>query len=247
MRPTPARLPLHVLPGFSHWGRSWQQLVELERPMWIWGPPASGVSLVARTLADARGVALLDDVDQLNPDSLNDWVHSHPKGVVGAHGEPGEGLRDKVFSIVLPSLADQSEVLPALLKAMALAEGVGLPLPPALSNPPCPSNLRSAHNRLLRWKLLGQMPEEVPASLVLPLEEDSMATNLHALERLLLHRALRRSYGNRVEAARRLGISRRQLYLLIERHGDPLRAEAPISEGPKRLLKARSRQNSSQG
>ncbi len=247
MHLTPARLPLDVLPGYDHWGRFWPQLVELQQPIWIWGPPASGVSLVARTLADARGVAFLDDVDQLNPDSLGDWVHSHPKGVVGAHEEPGEGLLDSVFSIVLPSLADQPDALSGLLKAMALAEGMGLPLPPALSNPPCPSNLRSAHNRVLRWKLLGQLPEEAVAPQVLPLEEDSIATNLHLLERLLLHRALRRSYGNRVEAARRLGVSRRQLYLLIERHGDPLRAEAPISEGPKRLLKARSRQNSSQG
>jgi hypothetical protein len=48
-----------------------------------------------------------------------------------------------------------------------------------------------------------------------------------------------------VEAARRLGVSRRQLYLLVARHGDPVRGEAPTNEGPKRLGKARKRQNSS--
>ncbi|HWQ09497.1 MAG TPA: helix-turn-helix domain-containing protein, partial [Holophaga sp.] len=79
------------------------------------------------------------------------------------------------------------------------------------------------------------------------LEAEDMASNLHMLERLLLHRALRRSYGNRMEAARRLGVSRRQLYLLIARHGDPVRGEVPTSQGPKRLGKQRSRQNSSRG
>ena len=75
---------------------------------------------------------------------------------------------------------------------------------------------------MLRFKLLGQLPEDALAlerALTLPLEEDNLAMNLHVLERLLLHRALRRSYGNRVETARRLGVSRRQLYLLIARHG----------------------------
>jgi hypothetical protein len=96
----------------------------------------------------------------------------------------------------------------------------------------------------VRWKLLGQLPDEVPigGGGPLPLESEDMATNLHALERLLLHRALRRSYGNRVEAAKRLGVSRRHLYLLIARHGDPVRGEAPTAGGPKRLLRG---QNSS--
>jgi DNA-binding NtrC family response regulator len=71
----------------------------------------------------------------------------------------------------------------------------------------------------------------------LPLETEDLAANLHVLERVLLHRALRRSYGNRVEAAGRLGVSRRQLYLLIARHGDPVRGELPSHPGPKRLNK----------
>jgi hypothetical protein len=40
-----------------------------------------------------------------------------------------------------------------------------------------------------------------------------------------------------MEAAHRLGVSRRQLYLLIARHGDPVRGEPPSSVGPKRLCK----------
>ncbi len=119
-----------------------------------------------------------------------------------------------------------------------------MPLPPALGILPCPGNLRGLRNRLVRWKLLGQLPEDPAPRLPLADSED-LAANLHVLERLLLHRALRRSYGNRAEAARRLGVSRRQLYLLIARHGDPVRGEVPTHEGPKRLEKRRGRQNSS--
>ena len=128
--------------------------------------------------------------------------------------------------------------------AQALGASLGLEaLPPALYALPCPGNLRGLHNRLTRFKLLGQLPE--PSVLAgegtaLPILTEDLASNLHALERLLLHRALRRSYGNRMEAARRLGVSRRQLYLLVARHGDPLRGETPTAPGPKRLLKRKT-------
>ena len=96
----------------------------------------------------------------------------------------------------------------------------------------------------LRWKLLGQSPTCEPAG---PprFEAEDLATNLHALERYLLHQALRRAYGNRVEAARRLGVSRRQLYLLIRRHGDPVRGDEGLGDLPRRVQKRRPTQNSS--
>jgi DNA-binding NtrC family response regulator len=131
---------------------------------------------------------------------------------------------------------DEPGGLPALLAALAAEEGLEGPLPPALGSLPCPGNLRELRNRVLRWKLLGQLPEPGPAG---PprFEAENLATNLHELERFLLHRVLRRAYGNRVEAAARLGVSRRQLYLLIRRHGDPVRGEPAAGDLPKRLLK----------
>jgi DNA-binding NtrC family response regulator len=104
--------------------------------------------------------------------------------------------------------------------------------------------LRELRNRLLRWKLLGQLPASEPTS---PprFEAEDLATNLHELERFLLYQALRRAYGNRVEAAQRLGVSRRQLYLLIRRHGDPVRGEPATGDLPRRILKRRPAQNSS--
>jgi len=205
------------------------------------------VSLVGARLAEQRAVAFLDDVDRGSGDLPETWLQRHPRGVVGAHTPPSPALRDQVIPLAVPSVADDPEALPRLFKVLALQEGLPLPLPGALLAPPLPASLRAAHNRILRWKLLGQLPEPELQPQSLPLDEDSLPLNLHVLERLLLHRALRRAYGNRVEAARRLGVSRRQLYLLIERHGDPLRAEAPVSEGPKRLRKEREKQNSSQG
>ena len=100
---------------------------------------------------------------------------------------------------------------------------------------------RDACGGPLRLAYDGQLPED-PAPR-LPLESDDLAANLHALERLLLHRALRRAYGNRLEAAKRMGVSRRHLYLLIARHGDPVRGQAPTAEGPKRLRRSQDSRN----
>lgn len=141
----------------------------------------------------------------------------------------------------LQALAEDPAQVAPCLAAMARQEGCREPLPPALAALPCPGNLRGLRNRLVRWRLLGQPPEApAPDGLDLPLETEDLAANLHVLERVLLHRALRRSYGNRVEAAGRLGVSRRQLYLLIARHGDPVRGEPPSSAGPKRLRRHRA-------
>jgi hypothetical protein len=175
--------------------------------------------------------------------ALKEWLRAHPRGVVACHGGPQDPRWGEMAShclvFRLPSLAEAPGSLSACAEALAEEEGVPLPLPPALLALPCPGNLRGLRNRLIRWKLLGQLPEEAGPG-VLPLDTENLAANLHVLERLLLHRALRRSYGNRVEAARRLGVSRRQLYLLIARHGDPVRGEAPRLEGPKRLLRGQN-------
>ena len=173
---------------------------------------------------------------------LRAWLDAHPDGVVASHVPPEDPLVARAASRCLafrvPSLDEEPEDLERCFWILAREQGVTGPLPPALKALPCPGNLRGLHNRLVRWQLLGQLPEDAPPRLPLPDSED-LAANLHVLEKLLLHRALRRSYGNRVEAARRLGVSRRHLYLLIARHGDPVRGEAPTTAGPKRLLRAR--------
>ena len=239
-------IPLECLPGFSTWGRSLEHLLARPEPLWVFGDTGCGASSVGAELARNRGVAFLDDADR--QEDLPAWVRLHPRGVLAARSAPPEPLAGICLELRIPSLDEDPLVVAECLALLAQEEGIPAPLPPALGLLPCPGNLRGLRNRLLRWKLLGQLPEAVPAAAgALPTDSDDLATNLHLLERLLLHRALRRSYGNRVEAARRMGVSRRQLYLLIARHGDPVRGEVSTSLGPKRLSRARMRQNSSPG
>lgn len=246
-------IPLTQMPGYSRWGEALPDLVALEAPLWVYGEAGTGVTSVAAWFAERRGTVFQDDAELMEAGQRETWLREHPRGVLGSHRAPEEAavavLASRCVAIRLSTLDEDPRAAADCLAILAAEEGVGSPLPPSLGTLPCPGNLRGLRNRLVRWRLLGQLPDEAPAGSggPLPLEAEDLASNLHVLERILLHRALRRSYGNRVEAARRLGVSRRQLYLLIARHGDPVRGEAPTSEGPKRLGKQRLRQNSSQG
>ena len=239
---------LELLPGYDQWRGALAAMVDHDGPLLIFGEAGTGVTTLATWLAGRREAPLLDDADQLAPEALKAWLNANPKGILAAHQGPEHpGLTlaaSRCLPFHLPSLAEDPPAMARCLAALAQAEGLPSPWPPALAHLPCPGNLRGLRNRIVRFKLLGQLPLEAASTGELPLETEALAANLHVLERLLLHRALRRSYGNRVEAARRLGVSRRQLYLLIKRHGDPVRGEAPTSAGPKRLRKA-GRENSS--
>lgn len=235
-------IPLPAWPGHRRWKDTLPALLQWPGALWVFGEAGSGVSTFGRHLAEQRGCAWLDDADR-QPDGLHAWLRDNPKGLLLGHVPPehpsvapwlGESLAFRLWTLE----EDPAAAGPC---AQAMAEALELEsVPPVLYALPCPGNLRGLHNRLTRYKLLGQLPETsepLGEGLVLPILTEDLASNLHALERLLLHRALRRSYGNRLEAARRLGVSRRQLYLLVARHGDPLRGEVPTAPGPKRLLK----------
>lgn len=226
--PTPV-IPLPLLPGFARWGAHLDELLARPEGLWIHGPAGSGVSALAAELAARRGVPWLEALDGAGGPP---WLAIHPRGVVAAQEAPPGSA--PCLALRLPGLDEEPTAIPRLLEALAAEEGLEGPLPPALGRLPCPGNLRELRNRLVRWKLLGQLPE--PESSGPPhFESEDLATNLHELERFLLHRALRRAYGNRTEAAERLGVSRPQLYALIRRHGDPVRGEAATGEVPARL------------
>jgi hypothetical protein len=238
-------IPLECLPGSARWRDSLGALLRHPGPLWVHGETGTGVTTVAAWIAAQRSAALLDDAERLAPADLEAWIAEHPDGVLASHLGPEFPDRAAAGSRCLPfrlqALRDEPASVPRCLAALAAEEGIQGPLPPSLGALPCPGNLRGLRNRLVRWKLLGQLPEDpAPGGPGLPLETEDLAANLHVLERLLLHRALRRSYGNRMEAAHRLGVSRRQLYLLIARHGDPVRGELPSNAGPKRLNKNKS-------
>jgi len=232
-------IPLPLLPGFSRWGAHLEALLARPEALWIHGPSGSGVSTLAAEFAQHRGGPWAEASDTEEGAA---WLATHPGGVVAARNPMPGTLA--CLELRLPSLEEDPACIPGLLAALAEAEGILDAWPPVLGALPCPGNLRELRNRLLRWKLLGQLPGSEPAG---PprYEAEDLATNLHDLERFLLHRALRRAYGNRVEAATRLGVSRRQLYLLIRRHGDPVRGESASGDLPQRMRKRRSAQNSS--
>lgn len=232
-------IPLFLLPGYRRWGAHLEALLARPEGLWIHGPAGSGVSTMAAELALRRKGAWYEAG---SAEEGAAWAAAHPGGVVAAREAMPTGLA--CLELRLPALDEDPGCLPDLLTALAEEEGIPAPWPPALGALPCPGNLRELRNRMLRWKLLGQLPEPEPAG---PprYEAEDLATNLHDLERFLLHRALRRAYGNRVEAALRLGVSRRQLYLLIRRHGDPVRGEAASGDLPQRMKRRRSAQNSS--
>ncbi|HJV37913.1 MAG TPA: helix-turn-helix domain-containing protein [Geothrix sp.] len=232
-------IPLFLLPGFGRWGAHLETLLARPEGLWIHGPTGSGVSMIAAEFALRRNQSWFE-AGSVEEGAA--WIAIHPGGVVAARGPMPAGLN--CLELRLPALDEDPDCLPGLLAALAEEEGVPAPWPPALGALPCPGNLRELRNRMLRWKLLGQLPEPEPAG---PprFEAEDLATNLHDLERFLLHRALRRAYGNRVETALRLGVSRRQLYLLIRRHGDPVRGEAASGDLPQRMKRRRSAQNSS--
>jgi Bacterial regulatory protein, Fis family len=232
-------IPLALLPGFAQWGAHLDELLARPEALWIHGPAGSGVSSLAEELAARRGVACFEPRDAA---AAADWLADQPRGILASDAEAPGGLACLVLR--LPGLEECPELIPGLVTALAAEEGVEGPLPSALGALPCPGNLRELRNRLLRWKLLGQLPDPGPGG-PLRLQAEDLASNLHELERHLLHQALRRSYGNRVEAARRLGVSRRQLYLLIRRHGDPVRGEDSAGDLPLRVKKRRAAQNSS--
>lgn len=245
-------LPLELMPGFATWGEALPGLLARPEPLWLHGPTGSGVSFLGNLLAAQRGVAFLDDADSRDAAYLDAWMREHPRAVFGSHRSAEDpavawaAQRCVAFGLE-PFGPDRGEWR-ACLEWMAREEGLEGELPPELDLMPCPGNLRGLRNRLVRYRLLGQLPRPAaPGPELLPLEDDNLAANLHVLERQLLHRALRRSYGNRVEAAKRLGVSRRQLYLLVARHGDPVRGEAAVDEGPKRLRRSRDAQNSRPG
>ena len=232
-------LPLALLPGYATWGAHLEEVLARPEALWIHGPLGSGVSRVAAELAQRRGVPWFE-AD--GPAAGEAWLNREPRGVVAARIPAPSHLA--CIDCRLPALDEHPEAVSGLLAALADEEAITGTLPSALATLPCPGNLRELRNRLLRWKLLGQLPGAEAAG-PLAFEAEDLATNLHELERFLLHRSLRRAYGNRVEAAARLGVSRRHLYRLIRRHGDPVRGEASTGELPLRVRKRRPAQNSS--
>ena len=145
-------------------------------------------------------------------------------------------FRLNVISIVLPPLRERRDDIPALVEHFLHTRQIGkspFQVEPAALRVLCsyewPGNVRELANVLERAQILAEgntittddLPENVLAARAqagVPMP-DVGPDSLDGVERRHVEDVLRKVGGNKVQAAKALGVSRRTLYRLIERHG----------------------------
>ncbi len=148
-------------------------------------------------------------------------------------------FRLNVIAITLPALKDRREDIPELVAHLLRTRQVGkLPFAVepgamrALRAYDWPGNIRELANVLERAQLLAEghtiTPDDLPETItqfgkpVLPPGDAAAAASpddLETIERLHVTAVLTRCGGNKVQAAKLLGISRRTLYRFIQKYG----------------------------
>ena len=154
-------------------------------------------------------------------------------------------FRLNVISITLPALKDRREDIPELIAHFLHTRQVGrglMTVDPAARAALCaydwPGNIRELANVLERAQILAEgttvTPDDLPETVLAGgtsgpgVEPPIRATSPDDLDRVEQHHVadvLRRHGGNKVQAAKALGVSRRTLYRLIDKHR--LAAEGP--------------------
>ncbi len=155
--------------------------------------------------------------------------------------------RLNVFTIELPPLCERGEDVLELVAHVLATRQVGkvrCRVAPealeALRRYDWPGNVRELVNVLERAQILAEgdviTPDDLPEALRLPSAPPADAgpadtLNLEVVERRTVQAALQQAGGNKVHAARALGVSRRSLYRLIEKYR--LEGPQPAEEGQK--------------
>jgi DNA-binding NtrC family response regulator len=157
--------------------------------------------------------------------------------------------RLNVVSVVLPPLRERREDIPALVEHFLTTRTIGTvrcQVEPeamkALQRYDWPGNVRELANLLERAQILAQehiitlddLPETVAGAAAAdsPAEADD-SRRLCDVERRHVRDVLQGAKGNKVHAARVLGISRRALYRLIEKYQlEEARPEDPSPQAP---------------
>jgi DNA-binding NtrC family response regulator len=148
--------------------------------------------------------------------------------------------RLNVIAIGLPPLRERREDIPELVEHCLATRPVGggrcRITPEALAALECydwPGNVRELANVLERAQILAEdhviTPDDLPENLVETAPEPGApgdSRRLRDVERRHVQDILRRENGNKVQAARALGISRRALYRLIAKYH--LEAARPV-------------------
>ena len=137
--------------------------------------------------------------------------------------------RLRVFDIRIPPLRDRVSDIPLFVDAFLqdIAHSIGVPLakvtPEAsrvLLSHTWPGNVRELRNVLERAAILCEggciMPQHLSLDAV-PMSHGP-TTDLRATERRTIEQVLRESDGNKAKAARRLGLTRTQLYVRLRKY-----------------------------
>jgi DNA-binding NtrC family response regulator len=161
--------------------------------------------------------------------------------------------RLNVITIPLPPLKDRREDIPLLIDHLLKTRQVGkFPYtvsPDALAvlvSYDWPGNVRELANVLERAQILAEGPvitrDDLPDNLVTgpaprPADTPTGPFDLEALERRHVQEVLAQMKGNKVQAAKALGVSRRALYRLIDKHGlSPGKERTPVEPRPVQSL-----------
>jgi transcriptional regulator with PAS, ATPase and Fis domain len=144
--------------------------------------------------------------------------------------------RLNVFTIPLPLLKDRREDIPELVNHFLNTRPVGgerCRIDPAvieiLQRHDWPGNVRELANVLERAQILSEgghiTPADLPESLIAASGAESVVNSspenpnaLRVIERRHVAEIMRRCNGNKVQAAKQLGVSRRALYRLLAKH-----------------------------
>jgi transcriptional regulator with GAF, ATPase, and Fis domain len=138
-----------------------------------------------------------------------------------------------VFEIRLPPLRQRSEDIVPLSEAFLADIGRSFARPPAgmtrearraLCEYAWPGNVRELRNVLERAAIVCEGGLIAPEHLALSSEDfgarptGAESTNVKAIERQLIEQVLRECQGNKSKAARRLGLTRKQLYVRLRQY-----------------------------
>jgi DNA-binding NtrC family response regulator len=147
--------------------------------------------------------------------------------------------RLNVVSVTLSALRERREDIPQLVEHFLATRPVGPARhkvgPEAMKLLVCydwPGNVRELANVIERAQILAEgdtiTPDDLPDTLTAAAAEtgEESPFSLAAAERRLLHEALRHTHGNKLAAAKALGISARTLYRMLARYG-PAEPEKP--------------------
>jgi len=145
--------------------------------------------------------------------------------------------RLNVFDIHIPPLRERREDIPALavgfVREFAHTAGCAVDITAAamdaLLRHDWPGNVRELRNVIERATIVCDGGIIRPGDLSLfrtsPAAADS--TDLEVIERRTIERVMRETNGNKVQASRRLGISRMQLYIRLRKYGLETRTAQP--------------------